>query len=399
MVACLVSVNVYLFSLQKSTSGRPYMVEIFRVTEQIKNNQATDLDTLAKDCTYIKQITLCNDQSDLIKAGKYDYCIREINGNTYRFDYDAQNTGNHIFIVSNIILMGSFLFIIIVLLYIEKKIIKPFHNMEQIPYELSKGNLALELPEEHTKFFGRFIWGTNLLRENIEERRQKELNMHRDKKLLLLSLTHDIKTPLSVIKLNAQALSKNLYKDEERKQQAAITINEKVNEIEKYVTEIIAASREEFLELSVKDEEFYLSSVIHKIEEHYKNKLGLHKTELDVKEYSDYLLQGDENRLLEVLQNLMENAIKYGDGQRITISFSKEEECCLISVANTGAGMSQDEITKVFDSFYRGSNVSDKPGNGLGLYICRQLMTNMNGDIFVKQTEQEFVVTVVVRMS
>lgn len=102
--------------------------------------------------------------------------------------------------------------VLIVLFYMDNKIIRPFHELEQIPYELAKGNLAIEIPEEQTKYFGRFIWGINMLRENLENRRQKELSMHRDKKLLLLSLTHDIKTPLSVIKLNAQALSKTCIK-------------------------------------------------------------------------------------------------------------------------------------------------------------------------------------------
>ena len=61
--------------------------------------------------------------------------------------------------------------------------------------------------------------------------------------------------------------------------------------------------------------------------------------------------------------------------------------------------MKQEELIKIFDSFYRGSNVSDKDGSGLGLYICRRLMNNMNGDVFAEQTEDEFKVTVVVRMS
>ncbi|MGN0247906.1 MAG: sensor histidine kinase, partial [Lachnospiraceae bacterium] len=202
----------------------------------------------------------------------------------------------------------------------------------------------------------------------------------------------------SVIKLNAQALSKNLYKDEERRMQAAVTINDKVDEIEKYVTDIVSASREEFLDLSVKEEDFYLADVIDRLRDTYENKTSLHKTKLEIQEYKNCLLKGDEDRILEVLQNIMENALKYGDGERITISFERDQGCCLIMVSNTGEGMMAEEIMKVFDSFYRGSNVQNKPGSGLGLYICRQLMTNMNGDIFVNQKENEFKVTVVVRM-
>lgn len=114
--------------------------------------------------------------------------------------------------------------------------------------------------------------------------------------------------------------------------------------------------------------------------------------------YGNCILAGDKKRLAEVLQNIMDNAIKYGDGDKITISFGREEGCCLIAVTNTGATLKTDEIPKIFDSFYRGSNAGRQSGSGLGLYICRQLMNNMNGDIFVKEDEHTFTATVVVRL-
>ena len=84
-----------------------------------------------------------------------------------------------------------------------------------VPKELAKGNLAVPISEEKSRFFGEFTWGVNLLRESIENSRKKEITMQKDKKLLLLSLSHDIKTPLSAIKLNAKALARGLYKNEE----------------------------------------------------------------------------------------------------------------------------------------------------------------------------------------
>lgn len=86
------------------------------------------------------------------------------------------------------------------------------------------------------------------------------------------------------------------------------------------------------------------------------------------------MLKGDADRLIEVLQNLLENAIKYGDGKCISIDFSEEEDCRLITVRNSGCSLKQEELINLFDSFYRGSNVGSADGSGLGLYISRQLM-------------------------
>ncbi len=399
----IITVNVILFSNNNKTVERPYIVEIHRLSEQMNEYANSSGDNLLEvidldDCKYVKKVILCEDEAMLTTASANDYCIRKIHGKLYRFEYSQGTNFEKVIILVNVFMAGISIMVLLVLVFVGKRIIYPFKKLEEVPYELAKGNLALELPEERTKFFGKFIWGTNMLRESLEQKRLKELELHKEKKLLLLSLTHDIKTPLSVIKLNCQALEKKLYKDEERRAAAVHDILIKADEIEHYVTDIVSASREDFLDLSVVEEEFYLSDVISKIEQYYCNKLHLQKIEFIVDDYKNCLILGDRARLEEVLQNLMENAIKYGDGNQIRLSFDREQECILISVRNTG-GMKSEEIANVFDSFYRGSNVGSKPGSGLGLYICRQLMTNMNGDIFVKQEKNEFFATVVVRMN
>ena len=112
---------------------------------------------------------------------------------------------------------------------------------------------------------------------------------------------------------------------------------------------------------------------------------------------TDCLVKGDKERVIEVLQNIMENAIKYGDGRQITIAFSEEEDCRLVSVVNTGSSIPEVELVHIFDSFYRGSNADHVKGSGLGLYICRSLMHRMDGEVFAEQSEDGFLVTVVIR--
>lgn len=143
--------------------------------------------------------------------------------------------------------------IITVLLYIKFAILMPFERLSGIPYELSKGNLTAPIKETKNRFFGKFLWGIDILRENIEQQKQRELVMQKEKKTLLLSLSlsHDIKTPLSAIKLYSAALSKNLYSDAEKQYKIAENINEKADEIEGYVSQIITASREDFFSLEV----------------------------------------------------------------------------------------------------------------------------------------------------
>jgi signal transduction histidine kinase len=278
---------------------------------------------------------------------------------------------------------------------VRQKILAPFETLTDVPYELSKGNLTVPIQESKSRFFGRFVWGVDLLRENMEQQKQRELALQKDKKTLLLSLSHDIKTPLSAIKLYAKALSKGLYPDAERQVEIADSINDKADEIERYVTQIIRASNEDFLSLKVTMGEFYLSELVDKITVYYRDKLELVKTNFHVDSYGNCLLKGDSERCIEVLQNIVENAIKYGDGSRISLHFSEEDGCVLICVRNTGCTLPDTELPHIFDSFWRGSNAEKHSGSGLGLYICRQLMHKMGGEIFAQIKDDCMMVTAV----
>ena len=393
IIAVFISANIILLS-DSGDSGRPYRVEISRIVTQIEKNslEITDL----ANCEYVTGVLRYGDTADFYDTDS-DYVIREINGELYRIDYKADSSADRTvtIITVNVFLGTMTVLIIAVLLYIRLKILKPFEKLTDIPYELSKGNLTAPVKETKNRFFGRFIWGVDMLRENMEQQKERELNLQRERKMLMLSLSHDIKTPLSAIKLYSKALSKGLYTNPVKQLEIAESINAKADEIESYVSQIITASREDFLSLDVNMGEFYLSELVSRISLYYTEKLSIIKTDFTVGSYANCLLSGDIDRSVEVIQNIMENAIKYGDGKSIDISFSEEEGCILITVKNSGCTLSENDLPHVFDSFWRGPNAEKEKGSGLGLYICRQLMHKMNGEVFAKINDGFMEVTAV----
>lgn len=326
-------------------------------------------------------------------VSKNDYVIREIDSRLYRIEYFEDNDTTNEVLYMNIILSVISLFVLIVLFYIRHNILKPFDRITSLPYELSKGNLTIPLKENKNRFFGKFLWGLDMLREKLEQSKQAELELKKEKKTMLLSLSHDIKTPLSAIKLYAKALSRGIYKEKEKQLEVYDGINTKADEIEKLVTEIMRTETEDIIAFDIRNSEFYLSEVIDNINAYYKDKLT--NTKFSIARYNDCIINGDSDRLAEVLQNIIENAIKYGDGNSISLDFSDEEDCRIITVINSGCTLPESELSHIFDSFYRGSNVGSKNGNGLGLYICRQLTKAMGGDIFADIENGNMCVSVV----
>lgn len=390
IIVIFAAANISLNLILTPENGRPYRVEINRAALEIEENGSESID-LTK-YVYIYNIVKFNADSeqDFYNTNS-EYALRQINGDLYRFDYSAKDDTHRrqIVITVNIILGALTAAVLGVLLYIKRTVLQPFRRLTNVPYELSKGNLTVPLKESKNRFFGKFMWGMDLLRENIEQRKQRELELQREKKTLLLSLSHDIKTPLSAIKLYSRALSKNLYTDAEKQRETAENINAKADEIERYVSQIIEASREDFLALDVKNGEFYLSDLIQAVASYYSEKTALAKTDFRIGEYGNRLLCGDLDRSVEVLQNVVENAMKYGDGKLIELNVADEDEGVLVSVKNSGCTLDKKELPHIFESFRRGANSVGIQGSGLGLYICRELMRKMNGEFFA-EIEGEF---------
>ena len=343
-----------LYYYQNNGGGKLYLVEARRVMKEIEeqNLKASEIEAMSFD----QYGTIVGIREFVAgEACDNDYLVEEIDGKLYRIEYAGESSPRLPFFI-NLLLFGMMIVTNIVLVYVYLKVLKPFRDMSHLSYELAKGNLSMPVKEEKSKLFGRFLWGMDMLREKLEETKEKELAFQKERKTLILSLSHDIKTPLSSIELYSKALSEDLYDTQERKDEALQGIARNVKEIKGYVNEIVTASKEDFLNLEVNMGEYYLSEVMKVTESYYKDKLSVIHTEFQADEISECLVKGDKNRMVEVLQNVMENAIKYGDGKSICISFGEEEDCKLIHIENSGCNLKKEELPNLFDSFYRGSN-------------------------------------------
>lgn len=394
-VLTILGVNLYLSSSLDNQNEKIYDVEINRLADTIKNYglESVNLD----EWDYVTNVTVF---SEFDEADSGNYKVNLINDTLYRFDYERNSRSDkkQLIIAVNVSMALFALVTLIILLFVWRSLVRPFNKIKEVPYELSKGNLSVGLKENKNKFFGEFVWGLDMLREHLERQKEKELELLKENKTLLLSISHDIKTPLSAIKLYSYALIKDLYKDDKKQKEVAKSINLHADEIETYVSQIIKASGQDLLDIEVTNKEYYLDSLLKNIKIYYKEKLSLLNIEFTIKNYENCLLSCDLDRATEVLQNIIENAIKYSDGKYITIDITKQEAYQLITIANSGCSLSPSETPYIFNSFWRGSNVKNFGGSGLGLYICRQLMLKMNGDIYAACSDNEFKVTAVFKM-
>lgn len=373
---------------RKESEDRPYIVEIKRAAAMIKETGKIP-DT--GDFIYITEIK----KYDAADTDSSDYRIEQIEGEIYRFNYVKEDKDN-IILFFNIGFAGFLAVTAGILIYFYSTLVRPFNKMQYLTKELAKGNLSTPIKAEKSRYYGDFIWGMDMLREKLEQDKVREFELLKEKKTIILSMTHDIKTPLASMDLYLRALSENLY-EEDRKEVILEGIRKNLKEINNYINGIAKASKEDAVDIVVNNSEFYIKNVFDAVLKYYKEKMELLHIDFYIQKQENCLVYGDEDRIVEVMQNLIENAVKYGNGGYIGIKSEDEEDCRLITVCNSGEGPGDDEMLHIFDSFYRGSNSSNVNGSGMGLYICRKILHMMDGEIFAENKDGCFNVTVVIK--
>lgn len=394
-LVCLVNWKLYHYRLKEDTS---YLVGVNRLELQIERTEeetgglARGLDPqwdllVGYDCISVDSSR--REISDFLNQNRErKQVLYTTEQGYYKIFYkEKENNMTGVLFLVN----GCFLLVFFIMagwyLYIQREILKPMEQIANLPYELAKGNLTVPLKENKHKLFGRMLWGLDMLRQNLEDGKKRELALEKERKMFLLSLTHDIKTPLSVIKLNAQALQRNIYKDEEKKRQVAESILKKADELWEYISSIIHSQREDFMEFTVEMGEVYTEQIAKEMEQYYGDKMRQMHINFQCMAKNNCLIRADKERLIEVLQNITENALKYGDGDAIELVGEKRETAFCFTVTNTGCNLDEREVVHIFDSFFRGSNVEGKEGSGLGLFICRKLVGMMEGEIYAQIVE------------
>lgn len=268
------------------------------------------------------------------------------------------------------------------LLYIYVKILRPFYKLESYAEEIAKGNFDNALEYERTNFFGAFTWAFDHMRKEIITARKNEAEAVRENKTIIATLSHDIKTPLASIRAYAEGLEASLEADYEQRERYLGVIMRKCDEVSRLVNDLVLHSLSELERLEIKEQNVSIRELL------LKTMQDLEYPDVSLLEpVPDAVLVVDEKRLVQALLNLLENAKKYAKGSRVEVLARQEGERYEIHVRDYGTGIMPEDMPFVTRKFYRGKNVQDEPGSGLGLYIVSYIMERMKGGMVLENHE------------
>jgi len=216
---------------------------------------------------------------------------------------------------------------------------------------------------------------------------QKTLQQKKDEFISIAS--HELKTPMTVIKGYLQLLARNLGPAKEDYNDFINIINFQLDKLNTLVNELHDMSKIESNKLRIHLENFNLNQLAENAIKEVKPFIENHRIKF-VEETKDLMIRADMLRLEQVLINLLTNAIKYSpNGGDIIVTINKDNENAIITVQDFGMGIPKKNLKDIFTKFFQvEENTELREGLGLGLYISLQIIKQHNGTISVESKEK-----------
>ncbi len=272
--------------------------------------------------------------------------------------------------------------------------VRPFLKLKSFASEVAKGNLKAPLKMTKRNYFGVFTESFDIMREELQKAKDNEYRANVSKKELVAELSHDMKTPIAIIKATCDVLkAKNLRRgqgtsDDMFDKLGMIEI--KADMIDQLISNMFHATLEEMENLKVEPVEELSTSIVAMFDElKYYGTINVNDAIPECLVYMDTL------RFKQVIDNIVNNSYKYA-GTQIDVSFKDQSDGIIVEIRDYGSGVPEEELPMITEKYYRGKNGKGKSGAGLGLFLVKYFMENMKGG-FECYTDHGFVVNLFIR--
>ena len=264
--------------------------------------------------------------------------------------------------------------------YVYFSILRPFDKMKKFAETIAMGNFDVPLDYERSNYFGSFTWAFDSMRREITKARACEHEAIDNNKTVIATLSHDIKTPVSSVRAYAEGLEANLDSSPEKRAKYLSVIMKKCDEISKLTNDLFIHSLSDLDKLKIRTEVF---EIVEFTEKAVREIAAEHNDVVFVSPGFKAEVCADKNRIMQITENLINNARKYAKTQ-IKVTMSLEQDSVQLIFADSGSGIPDEDMPFIFEKFYRGRNAGNEQGSGPGLYIVKYLTEAQGGKVFLK---------------
>jgi signal transduction histidine kinase len=294
-----------------------------------------------------------------------------------------------IFKIIGTILFSMYLILIVTPLIILRRFMSPLAasliSLENAALEIAKGNLDVNVlkgrnvpkSRHHPTVLKNLDTAFETMRTELKENQERQSR-------IIMSISHDLKTPLTVIKGYVEALKDGMAETPDDIKEYADVIHERASLLEERITDLIHFSRLQTTDWQARFEPVGLSEFLTEASDIFKNDTFIRERqfESDLDIPSHISINGDRKMLFQVFENLFDNSCRYTEtGDKIRLYTDLKQNEVVIIIEDSGPGIEKEHIPFIFNNFYRADSGRNTRGLGIGLDSAKIIIQNHGGEI------------------
>ena len=300
------------------------------------------------------------------------YCIKKGNGYIFLFT-SLEDIGTTTSLIKNQLIyvtLLAILFSIIIALFLSRRIAKPISDMTKKAEKLAEGNYNVQFTTTGIKEIDELANTLNYLEQEVS----KTDEYRRD---LMANVSHDLKTPLTMIKAYAEMIRDITLNNKEKTKENLNVIIDETDRLNILVNDILELSKLQNNQDNLNIEKFDIVELINDILKRYQIIKETENYKLILESPDSIMVKADKKRISQVIYNLINNAINYtGDDLTVTIKITENTKECKIEIIDTGKGIDEKDLPNIWNRYYKKekNHKRNVVGTGLGLSIVKNIL-------------------------
>lgn len=281
-------------------------------------------------------------------------------------------------------MVGSILVVIIVSFFFARYLAKPITQLKEAALDISNGNLDREINLKRSDEFGTLAHSLNQMALTLKADNEELKTLNEKQNQFFADITHEVRNPLhtisgslEMIELEDLSAEKKVKYHQQAKRQ--------IQRIARLFEDIKTLQRYDYDDSFIHKEEFELKSVVDNVVEVHLPMAKGKQIEINTSLNLSSKVYADPDKIEQVMENLVSNAVKYTNTGQIDIIADQHEDVVTVKVRDTGIGISEEHLERLFDRFYRTDKARsrDKGGTGLGLAVVKGILRAHDSAIIV----------------
>jgi signal transduction histidine kinase len=286
-----------------------------------------------------------------------------------------------------VIILACFVLFIVYMIALNWRRFSYYDKLSRSVAYISKGNFDHTVPVKQNNEVTLLAENMNLLVLELKRSLDEERKTEQTKNELITNVSHDLRTPLTSILGYLGLVEHDRYRDEVEMRHYVQIAYSKAERLNVLIHDLFEYTRLRHDVIPLNKKNFNLVEMMNQLLVHYRLTLESAKMKGNlITNVNELTIEGDPDKLVRVFENLLSNAISYGNaGEKVDIYLNKQNESAIIEIVNYGDAIPAADLPNLFDRFYRvdKSRSENNGGTGLGLAIAKGLVEKHNGTISV----------------